>query len=96
MKKNFKLILIVSAIIFVISIIGTIATKNEYNARMEETGLQYKLGQYSYSSVYSDLNSFLALNKTLKMFYAFDVISGIAILGSAIGLKVVKNKEELQ
>ena len=96
MKKTFKLILIISVIIFAVSIIGTIATKNEYNARMEETGLLYKYGQYSYNSVYNDLNSFLALDKTLKMFYAFDIISGIAILGSAVGLKVVANKENNQ
>ena len=96
MKKVFKIALIISIIIVLISIVYTIAAKREYNDRLAESAVRVQYGQYSYSSLYGEMNSLLEQDKKVKTFYVLDVISGFAVLTSAIGLHVTTKKEREQ
>ena len=96
MKKVFKIALIISIIIILISIVCTIAAKREYNYRLEESAVRVQYGQYSYSSLYGEVNSLLEQDKKVKTFYVLDAISGIAVLVRAIGLHVATKKEREQ
>lgn len=94
MKKIFKIALMISIVIAIISIVGTIVTKREYNYRLEESSTRVQYGQYSYSSLYGEINSLLEQDKKVKTFYVLDAISGVAVLVSTIGLHITTKREQ--